>query len=539
VKTRFYFCQSLITEITLFGLIIVFLLVNIGSIRYKSFTTDEAKHYRYGENILHLDSDRFDDSKMPFSVLNVLPAKIASLVPEGIVNRYLQKEQTGRVVTMLFSVGIACLVFHWSRSLYGVIPGFLTMVLFIFDPNILAHSRLNTTDIYATGMAVLTIYTFWLFSKHRSWKYATLSSATLGVSQLAKYTSVFLYFILVLIVVVRDFRQWYKVVRSRDILKVWGCLKKGTVTLLFFLLISILIINIGFLFNKTFTPLKDYTFRSQLFQTIQTKLTPFGFLPIPTPYPFLEGLDWVQARERSGIGYDHLYLLGELRHAEGFKGYYIIASFLKMPIATQVIVLISIGVYIINCKDYNFIENEVFLFVPFFFFFYYFNFIFRPQIGIRFYLVVFPFLYVFAGSLVRNWLNFKPVAKYTLGGLLIYLIGSVLGAYPHYIPYFNELVWDQKDAYQYLADSNLDWDQAEWIRDQYLEDHPDIVLEPSRPTLGRIMVSPNNLVGINGDRDRYAWLLDNLQPVDIIADVYLIYEITEEDYRLIRNQHRE
>ena len=36
----------------------------------KSLMADEAKHYKYGMNILNGDSDRFDDSKMPVSALN-------------------------------------------------------------------------------------------------------------------------------------------------------------------------------------------------------------------------------------------------------------------------------------------------------------------------------------------------------------------------------------------------------------------------------------------------------------------------------------
>ena len=531
--------QNRITQFILFGLLIFFLGINIGSIRFKSFTTDEAKHYRYGENILNLDSDRFDDSKMPFSALNALPAKLAEFFPEGTLNRYLQKDLAGRLITMLFSAGIAYLVFQWSRSLYGLLPGFLALMLYIFDPNIISHSRLMTTDIYATGMVALTIYTFWLFSKYRNWKFATISAIALGLSQLAKYTSAYLYPILIAIVVVRDFPLWLDIVRRRDSRKAWQHLKTGLKHALFFLLISLLIINIGFLFNKTFTPLEEYIFRSELFQTLQEKFAPIGFLPVPTPYPFLDGLDWVQARERTGAGYGRLYLFGELRRAEGFQGYYIFASLFKMPIASQIMALIAIGVYLIKRQKHKFFENEVFLFVPLIFFFYYFNFMFRAQIGIRFYLVLFPLLYVFCGSLVREWQQFKPGFKYVVGFLSIYLVGSVLAAYPHYIPYFNELVWDQKDAYKYLVDSNLDWDQSEWIRDQYLAEHPEVILEPGRLTLGRIVVSPNNLVGIVGEKDRYNWLRCNFDPVDIIADVYLIYDVTEEDYQRIKDQLEE
>jgi len=101
--TRQTFTQDRLTKIALFGLLAVFLAINIGSIRFKSYTTDEHKHYRYGENILNGDSDRFDDSKMPFSALNALPAKLGSLFPDGsFINRYSQKDILGRFVTMLF-----------------------------------------------------------------------------------------------------------------------------------------------------------------------------------------------------------------------------------------------------------------------------------------------------------------------------------------------------------------------------------------------------------------------------------------------------
>jgi len=521
----------------LWGLLIVFLLVNVGSIRYKTFTTDEEKHYQYGMNILNLDSDRFDDSKMPFSALNALPAKLALLVPEGTLNRYMQKEQTGRLVTIVFSVGIAYLVYQWSRSLYGVRAGYLALILYVFDPNIIAHSRLNTTDIYGTGMIAITFYTFWKFSQQPNWRTAALSAVALGVSQLAKYTCAYLYPILIVIVLIRGSRHWGKIIREGDFQTAGRKIRAGLGYGAVFLVISILIINVGFLLTKTFTPLEEYVFRSELFQTIQAKASKLGSIPVPTPYPFLDGLDWVQSRERSGFGYGRLYMLGELRRGENFIGYFVFASLLKMPIATQAIVLLTFGVYLVNHKKHDFFGNEIFLFVPLLIFFLYFNTIFRAQIGIRFYLVIYPLLYVFCGSLVRDWRNFRPGAKFTMGALVVYLICSVLGAYPHYIPYFNELVWDQKDAYKYLVDSNLDWEQAEWYRDKYLEEHPDTVVEPSRPILGKILVSPNNLVGIVVERDRYLWLRENFEPVDIIADTYLIYEITEEQYQAIFVPH--
>ncbi len=64
------------------------------------------------------------------------------------------------------------------------------------------------------------------------------------------------------------------------------------------MLIMLLMINVGYLFNCTLTPLKEYQFQSERFQSIQSLLSPVSFLPIPLPYPYLEGLDLVHFRER-------------------------------------------------------------------------------------------------------------------------------------------------------------------------------------------------------------------------------------------------
>ena len=165
-----------------FGLLLIFLWINLGSIEHKSFTTDELKHYQYGENLLNLDSTRFDDSKMPFSALNAAMKKMARFIPIGRIRLYFEKTQAGRLVTILFSVGVAYLVYHWSRSLYGSIAGLFALILYIFDPNIIAHSRLITTDMYATGMLAASIYFFWRFSLNPNWKTGSISAIIVGLA---------------------------------------------------------------------------------------------------------------------------------------------------------------------------------------------------------------------------------------------------------------------------------------------------------------------------------------------------------------------
>ena len=88
-----------------------------------------------------------------------------------------------------------------------------------------------------------------------------------------------------------------------------------------------------------------------------------------------------------------------------------------------------------------------------------------------------------------------------------------------------ELIGDRKQAYKFLADSNLDWRGSGKFLERYMKNYPGSIFEPQAPTAGRIIVSVNNLVGVVCDPEKYRWLRENFQPVGNIAYAYLIYDI--------------
>jgi hypothetical protein len=504
-----------------------FLLLSVGSVRTKSLTYDEPYHYQYGMNILDGNSTRFDDSKMPFSAWNALPAKIASYLSAGVLKDNLEKMVAARLMTTLFSLLIALMVFYWSRKLYGFIPGIISLGLYLLDPNIIAHSQLVTTDIYVTGMILLCSYWLWKFANSRRWQDGLMFSIMLALAQLAKYTAVSLYPVLAFIFLAYDGPRIIGVVRKE---RGSGLLKETlrySKYLLVVALISIVIINIGFLFNRPFTPLREYQFYSEIFKSIQAKIN----FVVPTPYPYLEGLDLVTLKERTNLSFIHIYLLGETRFGQGFPGYYFIASLLKVPVATQLIVLASLFLYFRSRERRKlFWRNEWFLLGLVLFYTIYFNFFYKAQIGIRYYLVVFPLLYIFAGGLFTEWRSFSRVQKGIAFALALYLMSSVLFSYPNYLAYFNELIGDRKQAYKYLADSNLDWGQDEFVFKQYRKEHRKIRKAPEIPALltepVTYYVSVNRLVGVVDGPEHYRWLRENFEPVDVIGSSYLIYKIT-------------
>ncbi len=513
---------------------------------------DEAKHFKYGMNILNGNSDRFDDSKMPVSALNALPAKLALFLPDSQLKIYLEKIFVARFVTILFSAFAAYIVFHWSRKLYGFIPALISLTLYVLDPNLIAHSHFVATDIPIIAMMLFSCYWLWRFAKVsrignpardivRS-KDFWVFSFVLGLSQLAKYTAVSLYPLLFLALFIHDLPA----LRVQDRKANFNYAKRFIVWFLVVILIGLVIINIGFLFNRTFTPFGDYEFRSARFQSLQAALPFLRNIPVPVPYPYLEGFDWIIQREATGFGYGNLYLLGQIHPVKGFAGYYMVASLLKVPIASQIVIWVSLAAYFWDTKRrQNILKDEIFLLLPVLFYTIYFNFFNNAQLGIRFYLIVFPLLYVFAGSLFKNLRLrksfgglhaldasgqtsevFKWVITFALG---VYLLVSVLSYFPHYIPYFNEFIWDRRLAYRYLADSNIDWEQSKEYLKKYQAEHPEAIVSPQyKITSGLIVVNANDLVGVTVKPEMYQWLRENFEPVDTVAYSYLVYKITPE-----------
>ncbi|MBU2236257.1 glycosyltransferase family 39 protein, partial [Patescibacteria group bacterium] len=64
----------------------------------------------------------------------------------------------GRLPIMLLSLLLGMFIYKWAARLWGQGTGLVALVLYVFEPNILAHSRYITTDLAATLFFFLAIY---------------------------------------------------------------------------------------------------------------------------------------------------------------------------------------------------------------------------------------------------------------------------------------------------------------------------------------------------------------------------------------------
>ena len=543
-------------------LLLCFLSLSIGSLFLplrKTLTYDEHPYYESGEVALSMFSEEQGErglrerNIMPANILHPLfSQKIGQSIPNSIIPRSFKESLAGKVflgktATIFVSLILAIYVFFWSRSIYGEKAGFLALSLYVFDPNIIAHSRVVHQDLFGTFAVFVATYYFWKFLKFGGRINALLSVISFGIAQITRYTALYLLPIFGILTILFYAPKLLAIAKANQVKALWFGLRKFLIAAFIFLLTALVIINIGFAGEKTFTRLGNFQFESKTLQSFQASSSLVRSLPVPLPAPYIEGLDLVRYKQETGYGNGLPYLLGQLGwengQAKGFLNYYLVVFFYKVPIATQIILLIAIFSLIRRRSYANFLQNEAFLVVPVLFFLTSFS-LANAQLGIRYILMIFPFLFVFASQILLNWERFKRWHRVLVPSLVAYLIVSNLSYFPHYISYFNEFLLDRKMGYQILADSNLDWGQNIKYMERYLAQNPDVmfalspqnfatteqisinnVFLPEQPRPGLVAVEANALLGITASPARYQWIRENLKPVDHVAYNYLIFEL--------------
>jgi Dolichyl-phosphate-mannose-protein mannosyltransferase len=523
-------------------LLALLLIIQTTSLRHKGLTTDESLHYHYGYRVLH-DTPRrggvLDSSTMPFSSLHAMTsgnlAILARSIGLPIDTSWESQVKRGRYATIILSLLLALYVLKWSYELYGRNGALLSLSLYVFDPNLLAHGQLVTADLPATLMTTMALYHFWHFLKLGGKARALLSSLTLGLSQLAKYSCIYLYPIFLVIAAIYCRAE----PASETVTTDWGhrlvwLLRRWFIVIAFFVAVSIVAINLGFGFDGIGTPLSRYSLKDPFFKRLQA--TPIiGNLPLPLPVPYVQGLDLIKFEERMGQGWRNIYMAGNVRvnrgdgTLRGFPGYYFYAAFFKVPIATQIIFLAALFGYFSRRAQpaaRRLRREEIFLLIPILVYWIYFNFFFNAQIGIRHVLPVFTLATIFCGRFLAA--PESKLRRYAAVILVAWAGISALSYYPHFISYFNEFVPDRKLAYRHLADSNLDWRGNEWYLAEYVRRHPGVIVDPRKPQPGRIVVPVNALVGVNRSPEEYRWLREHFTPVDHIAYSFLVYDVPKE-----------
>jgi 4-amino-4-deoxy-L-arabinose transferase-like glycosyltransferase len=470
-----------------------------------SLTYDEPTHLKYGLRLLEGGST-FDLSlyDRPVMALNALASRIADGPRWTTI--------FSRFPTVLASLLLGYLLACWSGDLYGESAKRFTLFLYAFSPNILAHSTLGTSDLYAALGVTGALYSLYRFLAVPTLKRALIAAVVLAVAQMTKFLAFYLFVfvaILIPILIATDYLRGQRRKQEWKLLAMYPVVAGG----LFLLLLQIVFAFQG---SAPVTRLSEMSFRPGIFQTLQKG--PIDTLPLPRG--FVEGIYRLTVDDSSGRTYGNLYLLGERRTnvpsgVRPFKSYYLVVYLFKQPIALQILLLLGLFQIARNRIGWDFLRREACLIVPMFGYAAAASFLQHAQIGIRHILPSLALATVIAGA----W-SVKKKVTWALSG---YLVLSVASYFPHMIPYTNELILDKSQVFRYFADSNLSWGQSDQLVSDYLAKNPSVKLNPTSFQTGKILAEANRLVGIPGPPD-CRWLLQ-YRPIGHVGYSHMIYEI--------------
>ncbi|MES1245031.1 MAG: glycosyltransferase family 39 protein [Acidobacteriota bacterium] len=424
-------------------LLVLFAILCVHGLRWDTPTVDEFAHLPSG--YYTLTTGRFDLFPLNpplVKVLSAIPllALQPSLDPEARIENtgwypwvygtgFMERNRPiydriflfGRLPVVVLGILLGWLVFLWSRELYGEEAGLVSLFLTVFFPSLIAHAHLATVDVGSAFFFVLALHLFQRFVRNPTRASLLFCGLALGLAQLSKFTALLLYPVFVLLALI--------FLRGRRL---------ASVLLIF--LISLIVIDAGYLFQDVGRPLGSFRFESKLLKA--TAVLP-GALPVPLPASYLEGLDALQLI--NDVGEYPEYLMGRWSR-EGSPFYYLMVILFKTPLPLLLGLLLA--PFVRNEKR----REETFLWLPTLVLLIFFS-TSKVHYGIRYILPIFPLLFVYAGRLVP-WIRTRKVA---VALLLIYPL-SALTSTPDTISYFNLLAGGHGD--RILLDSNIDWGQG-------------------------------------------------------------------------------
>src|SRR5437867_887613 len=98
----------------------------------------------------------------------------------------------GRIAVLPLSLVLGVFLFFWTKQLFGRSGATFALLLYCFEPNVLAHSGLITTDIATSCFMFLTIYGWHQSVLGITWRRSIFTGLALGMALVTKFTAMVL-----------------------------------------------------------------------------------------------------------------------------------------------------------------------------------------------------------------------------------------------------------------------------------------------------------------------------------------------------------
>jgi Dolichyl-phosphate-mannose-protein mannosyltransferase len=326
-----------------------------------------------------------------------------------------------RLPNLFLGACLIVLIGCWANRIWGSRAATLAMALASFEPNLVAHSSLVTTDMGVTLFIFLTVYLLWEYMNCPRWWLLVATGFSTGAALVSKFSAILIMPMIALIVALSSLSDNYFLLPLR----------------------------------KT-----QNQQRYKLFQYAAVLLLIFSFalLAILPAYFFHGFQPWFLGLWRFlTVAHEGQpsFFLGEHSY-QGWWNYFVVAFLIKTSIGSLILIAASLAFYragtSIGCRA------AVFLLLPVVLVFLAISQA-NVNIGVRHILPVYPFLFVLASRLVTVQVQHRWLAPFLIGAPLVFTAVSSIQIAPHQLAYFNELVGGPDKGYRYLSDSNIDWGQ--------------------------------------------------------------------------------
>ena len=372
-----------------------------------------------------------------------------------------------QMAAAIFSLLLLVIAFLTAQEMFGATAGFVALGLLVFDPTLLAHGALVTTDAIQACFLLASIYAFYRYVKVPSVGRLALTGLAVGLALASKHSAVLVFPMLIILAAFEVFRReatddgvraslGQRVARYAAVLLIIGLVS-----------VAILWGAYGFLYSARGNGLK-------LNPPMEVQLSS---VPSPTEAKVLGGVARLHLLPESYIyGFAHV-----LSSARSFNSYvfgksYPHAVWFYFPAAMLVkssltfLILFVISVWVIASGRFTKWRELAFLLIP--------AVVYLAasmaggmNIGIRHILPVYVFLSVLIAGAISMLIKSRRYWLYAVLLLLAFQAISVTRSFPNYIGYANEAFGGPKNVWRYLSDSSADWAQQLHAVKRYTDEH--------------------------------------------------------------------
>lgn len=467
--------------LVLCGLALVLGVQLVAAVRQWSITSDEINHLHAGYRYLTCGDFGWNPEHPPLlklvAALPLLAMQVNDPAPGacGMANSkaidfhvghdftFANPERmlmAGRAAASLFVFALLALVWFGARKMFGVEAALIAASLLVFDPSMLAHGALVTTDMAATFGFLAAVLALYFYLESRVGFYLIITGVATGIALAVKHSSVLLApALLALAILDPVFVSSSEKSRARRILE-----NLAAVVIVGLIAVAVLWMTYGVRYaarpNGAGTWANESVADSN--SMLATRITPALERAHLLPEAYLKGFQDILVDPE--VIPRPAFLLGRV-YRGGRWFYFPVAALIKFSAVVLIFALAA-------CFSWRFWKKNrrelLFLIVP-------------PAIfmaascasninmGIRHILPVLPFLILFGAS--GTWVL---LSRYKNGlavcAVAVFLhAASSLHAFPNYIAYSNEFWGGPSNTYRYLADSNVDWGQSMKEAKAYLD----------------------------------------------------------------------